>query len=200
MQTASENASASPEKPRSIRRVALYLLSISPVLLLIALLAWGQLRGNPGGLVEHNELGEVSIATRMAPAIDGVDLTTGSSISSGDLRGKIVMVDFWSSWCVACLQEANALASVYEEYGGEPVEFVGMAIWDESSDVLAHIEQFGVGYPNLLDGQGTSAIAYGVSGVPEKFFLDQDGRIIRKIIGPMTPERLRSVLDELLAS
>jgi hypothetical protein len=57
------------------------------------------------------------------------------------------------------------------------VEFVGIAIWDDSRDVLRHMERYNVTYPNILDAVGTSAVQYGVRGVPEKFFLDEDGRI-----------------------
>jgi len=175
---------------------------MSPLLALLALLAWGQLRtgGNPGGLLEYNESGEQNIAARSAPVFRGVDLIDGGLIDNASLRGKIVMVDFWSSWCVACRAEAADLASVYTEYADSPVEFVGIAIWDEVGDILRHIDRYSVAYPNLLDDQGTIAVHYGVRGVPEKFFLDAAGTIVRKLTGPVTPERLRNVLDSLLAS
>ena len=184
------------------RRLGVFLLSMSPFLALLALLAWGQLRsgGNPGGLLEYNESGEHDIAVRAAPAFSGVDLVNGGLIDNAGVRGKIVMVDFWSSWCVACRAEAADLASVYTEYADRPVEFVGIAIWDEVGDIRRHISRYGVTYPNLLDDQGTTAVHYGVRGVPEKFFLDADGTIVRKLTGPVTPERLRDILDSLLAS
>ena len=202
MQSSSpSNAPGAADRPRwTTRRLVLYLISISPVLLLIGLLAWGQIisGGNPGGLVEHNELGEVSIAARAAPAIQGTDLVTSEPVGTVENDGKIVMVDFWSSWCVACRVEAAALAEVYTEYQ-DRVEFVGVAIWDEGRDALDHIERFAVTYPNILDEDGSSAVGYGVSGVPEKFFLSDDGQIVRRIIGPLNADRLRQVLDDMLA-
>ena len=184
------------------RRLALFLLSMSPFMALILLLAWGLVRsdGNPGGLLEHNESGEITVATRAAPAFRGVDLVSGESLDSESLRGKIVMVDFWSSWCTACRIEAADLAEVYLEYTDTPVEFTGLAIWDEAGDALRHIERFNVTYPNLLDARGTSAVEYGVRGVPEKFFLDENGVIVRKVNGPVSKEQLRGIIDGLLGS
>ena len=116
------------------------------------------------------------------------------------LRGRVVMVDFWSSWCVACRVEADDLAQVYREYDSADVEFVGIAVWDRPGDALDHIEDYGVTYLNILDARGTTAVSYGVRGVPEKFFLDADGRIVRKLIGPVSADELRGVLDGLLTA
>ncbi len=186
--------------PSGARRTLLFAVAMSPFLALLALLFWSQIgSGNaPGGLLEHNEPGDVAVAMRPAPAISGDAELTGEAVDLGALRGSVVVVDFWSSWCAACRAEAADLAAVYAEYSGKPVEFVGIAIWDTPGDVARHIERFGVAYPNLIDEVGSTAVAYGVRGVPEKFFLDADGRIARKIIGPMTAERLRAVLDALL--
>jgi thiol-disulfide isomerase/thioredoxin len=183
------------------RRALLFLLSMFPLLALLLVLAWGQLRtgGNPGGLLEYNNSGEQSIAVRPAPLFSGIDLVNGGLINNGMLRGQIVMLDFWSSWCLACRAEAVDLASVYTEYMDRPVEFIGIAIWDDVGDILRHIDRYSIHYPNLLDDQGTTAVHYGVRGVPEKVFLDQNGTIVRKLTGPVTPNRLREVLDSLLA-
>ena len=77
---------------------------------------------------------------------------------------------------------------------------VGLAIWDDAGSVLRHIERYGVPYSNLLDAEGRTAVTFGVTGVPEKFFLDRDGVVLRKVIGAVSKEQLRAILDELLAS
>ncbi len=184
------------------RRLLFFLLTITPVLAIIALLFWGQLRtgGNPGGVLEHEESSESQVAVRDAPDFAGFDLVSGLPVNAEGLRGNVVMVDFWSSWCAACRVEAAALAQVYGEYEGAPVEFVGIAVWDRPIDAVEHIERYDVAYLNILDERGATAVSYGVRGVPEKFFIDAEGRIVRKLIGPVSAEEMRSILDGLLTA
>ena len=175
---------------------------MSPFVALLLVLAWGQLRtgGQPGGLLEYSESGEQEVTTRVAPPFSGIDLATGGLIDNAAMANKIVMIDFWSSWCAACRAEAEDLATVYAEYEDLIVEFVGVAIWDETENILQHMDRYAVTYPNIIDGNGKTAVHFGVRGVPEKFFLDTKGNITRKLTGPVAPERLRNLLDSLLAS
>ena len=173
-----------------------------PVAALVALLAWGSARssGNPGGLIANTDAGEVAVTVRSSPAFSLVPLDDGAAISNETLQGKVVLLDFWSSWCPPCRLEAPVLAQVYRDYAGAPVEFVGVAIWDDRSEVLRHISEYDVTYPNAIDDRGVTAVDFGVRGIPEKFFLDSQGNILLKYIGPMQPEVLRGILDRLLAS
>ncbi len=184
------------------KRLFFFLLAMTPVLAIIALLFWGQLRSddNPGGVLVHEESSESQVPVRQAPWFGGYDLVSRGRVDAEDLRGRIVMVDFWSSWCVACRIEAADLAQVYREYDSADVEFVGIAVWDRPADAEEHIERYDVTYLNILDPRGTTAVSYGVRGVPEKFFLDAEGRIVRKLIGPVSAEDLRSILDGLLTA
>ena len=184
------------------RRLLFFLLSMTPVLAIIALLFWGQLRSddNPGGVLVHEESSESQVLVRLAPWFGGYDRVSGERVDLDDLRGRVVMVDFWSSWCVACRVEAADLAQVYREYDNANVEFVGIAVWDRPGDADEHIERYDVAYLNILDPRGTMAVSYGVRGVPEKFFLDAEGRIVRKLIGPVSAEELRGILDGLLTA
>ena len=184
------------------RRLLFFLLTITPVLAIIALLFWGQLRtgGNPGGVLEHEESSESQVAVRDAPDFTGFDLVSGLPVNAESLRGNVVMVDFWSSWCAACRVEAAALTQVYGDYEGAPVEFVGIAVWDRPADAVEHIERYDVAYLNILDERGATSVSYGVRGVPEKFFIDAEGRIVRKLIGPVSAEEMRSILDGLLTA
>ena len=129
-----------------------------------------------------------------------LELLDGSVIALSDLSGKVVMVDFWSSWCAPCRQEAPVLAQVYREYLDQPVEFVGVDIWDRPSDARDHVERFNLSYPNGIDVNGRIAIDYGVTGIPEKFFIGPDGVLVKKFVGPMKADKLRAILDELLAA
>jgi len=169
-----------------------------PVLLVLALFAWGVARndgvaGRPG---VNDNFGEVEISTD--PMAD-FELTTlsGDVISIADYRGKVVMVDFWSSWCVPCRIEGPILAESYLTWRDRGVEFIGIAIWDSEGPVLDFIELNGIEYVNAIDPSGLTAVDFGVTGIPEKFFIDPEGRIVRKVIGPNTRETLDRILTEL---
>lgn len=192
-------ASGAPASGR--RRLFFFLVSMTPVIAILALLLWSQFRGNenPGGVLVHEESSESQVAVRMAPYFGGYDLVSGQQVHLDDLRGRVVMVDFWSSWCAACRIEAPALAEVYREYQGDAVEFVGIAVWDRPAEALDHIEDYDAAYLNILDPRGAMAVSYGVRGVPEKFFIDAEGRIVRKVTGPVTADALRNILDGLIA-
>ena len=201
-ETPQTEASASGAPPSGRRRLIFFLLSMTPVLAIVALLFWAQFRTdeNPGGVLVHEESSESQVLVRTAPWFGGYDLVSGVRVDAEGLRGQVVMVDFWSSWCAACRIEAADLAQVYREYEGAPVEFVGIAVWDRPGDARDHIEDYGVTYLNILDPNGAMAVSYGVRGIPEKFFIDAEGRIVRKLIGPVTAEEMRTILDGLLTA
>ncbi|MCZ6614711.1 MAG: TlpA disulfide reductase family protein [Chloroflexi bacterium] len=176
-----------------------FAITAVPVAALIALMAWAltQSGGNPGGIGVNDEFGEVSITTGPAPPLS-LPLVNGGSIDLAELRGKVVMIDFWSSWCPPCIEEAPVLAEVYREYAGQELEFLGVAIWDEADDIDRYIRQFDLSYPNGLDARGAVAINYGVRGIPEKYFIDREGQLVRKFSGPVSAEELRAIIDAML--
>ena len=170
-----------------------------PLLALIALLAWASFGsgGNPGGLVVNSNL--VAVEVDGAARDFRLDLIGGGTLQLSDLQGKVVMVDFWASWCPPCRVEAPVLAKVYQEFQGQPVEFVGVALWDNAGDAEVFLRQEGHTYPNGFDASGVIAIDYGVRGIPEKYFIDRDGTLAKKLSGPLTEAVLRDTINELLA-
>ena len=172
-----------------------------PMLALIALLAWATVRsqGNPGGLGVNDEFGQVDVKEQAARNFS-LELVDGETLELYDLRGKVVLLDFWASWCGPCQQEAPILVEVYGEFQRSDVEFVGIDIWDGSQDALNHLERYGVPYPNGIDSEGIIAIDYGVKGIPEKIFIDQQGVVVRKFVGPINADLLRAELASLLAA
>ena len=174
--------------------------SALPVVALLALLGWASVKsgGNPGSLGVNQEFGQVDVAAGSAVEFS-LTLYDGRVVTLSDLRGRVVMVDFWASWCTPCRQEAPILAEVYREYADQPVEFVGVNIWDRADDAANYLEAFGVPYPNGEDQSGTVAIDYGVRGIPEKFFIDREGVLRQKFVGPMHAEALRDAINALLA-
>ena len=169
-----------------------------PVLLVLSLFVWGVAKndgvaGRPG---VNDNFGEVSIST---DPMSDFELTTlsGEVVSIADYRGKVVMVDFWSSWCVPCRVEGPILSETYLKWRDRGVEFVGIAIWDSEGPVLDFIELHGIEYVNAIDASGLTAVDFGVTGIPEKFFINTEGEIVRKVIGPNTRETLDSILTDL---
>ncbi|PZC50471.1 MAG: cytochrome c biogenesis protein CcmG, thiol:disulfide interchange protein DsbE [Chloroflexi bacterium] len=177
------------------------IVALAATISLIALMVWAlaQTGGNPGGLGINNQSGEIDIEAGMAPLIALPEID-GRFIDISEFKGQIVMVDFWSSWCPPCVAEASDLTSTYELYKSKDVAFVGIAIWDEESKIRRHMNTFAVNYPNAIDFQGKVAIAYGVRGIPEKFFLDRKGNIVKKYVGPISSETLSDILDGLIST
>ena len=167
---------------------------------LFALLAWAavQQRGQPAGAGINAQFGEVRVDETGAADFT-LHSADGSALRLSDLAGVVVMVDFWASWCAPCRQETAMLNRIYAEYSDRPVEFVGVNIWDTPDAAETFLVEFGVAYPTGPDANGEITLNYGVRGIPEKFFIDADGIVRRKYIGPMPEDVLRQTLDSLLA-
>jgi cytochrome c biogenesis protein CcmG/thiol:disulfide interchange protein DsbE len=123
----------------------------------------------------------------------------GSPLSLESLRGKVVMLNFWASWCrPACYEEAPALERTWREYKDKGVVVVGIDIQDRDEAARTFLAEFGHSFPNAPDPAGRIAVDYGVYGVPETFFIDRKGRVRFKQVGALTDELARQRLDTLL--
>ena len=128
------------------------------------------------------------------PTVDGTQM-----VSLESLKGRPAVINFWATWCVPCYQEHPALNSAAQAMQGE-VQFLGMVYEDEPARVQAFLQERGNAYPSLLDEGGRTAIAYGVYGVPETYFVDAAGRIVEKFVGPLDPESIARLVAKAKAA
>jgi cytochrome c biogenesis protein CcmG/thiol:disulfide interchange protein DsbE len=125
-----------------------------------------------------------ALSARRAPAIH-----------LASLKGKPVMLNFWASWCDPCKQEAPLLEATWQRVRSQSIVFLGIDFEDRQSDGLSFLHAHGITYPNVIDASGSIAINYGVTGVPETFFIDRHGVIVSKVIGELTAQTLQSNLQ-----
>jgi cytochrome c biogenesis protein CcmG/thiol:disulfide interchange protein DsbE len=127
-------------------------------------------------------------------------LTTfdGETITLSDLRGQVVVVNFWASWCGPCRDEAPALQAVWEKYRDRGVLVVGVAYVDNERNSRDFIEEFGLTYPNGADVETRISDRYHIRGVPETFIIDQQGEVAEFIFAAVNEDDLSATLDALL--
>jgi cytochrome c biogenesis protein CcmG/thiol:disulfide interchange protein DsbE len=130
---------------------------------------------------------------RTAPVFTLRDVLTNEAVALASFRGKPVVINFWATWCVPCLQEHATLVSAARALGSH-AQFIGVVYQDSQEQVVEFLDQRGSAYPSVLDEDARAAIAYGVYGVPETFFVDRMGTIAAKHMGVLTPDALASNL------
>jgi len=134
---------------------------------------------------------------RPAPAFALKEVGTGQTLDLQALRGTPTIINFWATWCMPCYQEHPVLIDNARLFGSK-VQFVGVVFNDDEASIMKFLRERGSAFPTLLDQQGKTAIAYGVGGVPETFFLDRHGIIVAKFSGPMTTDVLQANLEKAI--
>lgn len=127
------------------------------------------------------------------------ELDGTGALSLDDAKGKVTIINFFASWCIPCKQENPALVRVYERYRGSDVVFIGVLYQDSRDNGLKYVKDNGVTWPTASDDDGRVAFAYGVFGIPETFFIDADGIIQGRHIGPIDEATLVTAIDCLRA-
>ena len=136
-----------------------------------------------------------------AGIFSGVAINTGQQISLADYRGKVVLVDFWASWCPPCLESLPAYDRMRQEIGTEDFEIIAINVDEYTEDGLEFLAKYPVNYPVLADPEGDIGIPWGVRSLPRAFLLDREGRIVarHKRFKPGDEIRLKQDITELLA-
>lgn len=146
-------------------------------------------------LVQQNQVQP----TRGAAPDFAITTFDDQSFKLSDMRGKVVVLNFWASWCGPCVSEAADLQAAWEHYEGrDDVVFVGVAYADNGPRSLEFIERHGITYLNGPDRGTVISHDYNIQGVPETFIIDQNGDISRFIYSTVTETQLIAYVDELL--
>ncbi|MBI4688223.1 MAG: TlpA family protein disulfide reductase [Nitrospirae bacterium] len=134
-------------------------------------------------LPKDRTLKEIAAKDAPAPQFELKDLN-GNTWRLSDLKGKVVLLNFWASWCPSCKTETPSKESLYKNMAGKPFQMLGVLFRDDVNDAIAYREKNSLTIPALRDPEHDVARAYGITGIPETFIIDKDGIVRAKIIGP----------------
>jgi cytochrome c biogenesis protein CcmG/thiol:disulfide interchange protein DsbE len=155
----------------------------------LALMGWG---------LRNAQQGPVQVGQKVPP----FQLTSfdGETIKTEELQGKVIVVNFWASWCKPCEQEAAELEEAWQFYkdSGEVV-FLGVDYVDTETEARGYLEKFDISYPNGPDLRTAISQIFKISGVPETYIIDRNGKLAARKIGPfISVSEITSMIDSAL--
>ena len=161
-------------------RLAGQVAAVAIVAALLGLLAW-KLTQDESAVTSQLDKG----GSPTAPAFTLERLDGKGDLGLESLRGKAVVLNFWASWCGPCKDETPLLQQGWKRWRGKDVVFVGVDVKDFRGDAKDFLARYGVTYSNVYDGKGSTVGRYGVTGFPETYFVDADGKVRYRIAGPV---------------
>ena len=176
--------------------IAIAVMGIGALVALIMVIAL-VMRGSTG----PDSLGVISIGqqgnVKLRPAPD-FHLTSfdGQRLRLSDFRGRVVILNFWASWCPPCRIEAPALQRAADRLGERGVTVLGIDVWDDPSSATQFLNEVGVTYLNAEDTTREIPVEYGVTGLPETFVINTRGVLVARWIGPITDKELDKLVSE----
>jgi len=163
------------------------------LLTLLALLGWALIRTN----ATRPEAGQPAPDFDIE-FFDGYTWQDMPAANLSDMRGNVVVLNFWAAWCVECRLEAELIENAWRQYQNDDVIFLGVAYADVEPNSIAYMKEFGISYPNGPDLGTDISDSYEITGVPETFFIGKDGVIGHVQIGPLNETMLNGVIQRLL--
>lgn len=154
---------------------------------------------NPGYIAADGAIVEIPIADRGKPVDFGGVTESGAKLDSADLKGQVTVVNFWYAGCAPCRVEAKDLQTVWEDFDGKGVAFVGVNTRDQADTAKAFSKQFGITYPSLIDVNTAEAkLAFAqaapIAATPVTLVLDKQGRVAARIVGVIKGTSILSTL------
>lgn len=167
-------------------------------LVVVPLVAFTVLLGS--GLGKDPRALPSQLVGKPAPDFALEQIRGGGTVRLTGLRGQVVVVNFWASWCAECVTEHPALLAAWQRYRERGVVFVGVVFEDTATAATDFMTRMGGDWPIVLDGDSATALDYGVFGVPETFVIAPDGTIADKQVGAVTYGWLIDRIDVALRS
>jgi cytochrome c biogenesis protein CcmG/thiol:disulfide interchange protein DsbE len=169
-------------------------VAVGLVVLLFVLLVWSLAADEGDPLATGSD----------APDFTLERLDEEGELTLSSLRGKAVILNFWASWCIPCKEEAPVLERLWRERRDRGLVVVGLDAKDFRRDARDFARRFDLTFPLVYDGPGDTVSPYGVTGFPETFVIDREGKIVDVLVGAVSGEderaRLRRAVDEALES
>ncbi len=185
------------------RAVVLAAAVITGALLTAILLAGWATSGNRSVTEVEGNPNAVLYAAGHRPLAPGFTATTltGSRLSLSSYRGRVVVLNFWGSWCVPCREEAPALAVAAQQYRSAGVAFLGVDVRDTTASAEAFARTFGITYPSVSDAGSQITLDFTsvvpIAGTPTTLVIDRTGRIAGAVFGAATYQELTAILDQV---
>ena len=137
-----------------------------------------------------------------APSIEVTALSTGAPITLESLRGEVVLLNFWATWCKPCEDEMPAMERLYRQLRAEGFELLAVSVDDDTALVEQFRERLDISFPIAMDSGQKAARLYQTTGFPESILIDRKGRVVERYIGPrdwdlgVYADRIRRLLGQ----
>jgi cytochrome c biogenesis protein CcmG/thiol:disulfide interchange protein DsbE len=164
-------------------------LAVGLVALLLALLIWKVAQGS----------GNEAKVGKTAPNFSLRRIDRPGNLQLASLRGKVVVLNFWASWCYPCNQEAPALEAATKRWGNRVV-VLGVDVNDPVSDARGFARKYRLSYPLVHDNHNVTSPKYGLTGLPETFFLDRTGKLVVHVAGQVGASDIQAGVERALKS
>jgi cytochrome c biogenesis protein CcmG, thiol:disulfide interchange protein DsbE len=164
-------------------------LAVGLVALLLALLIWKVAKGS----------GNEAKIGKAAPDFSLTRLDRPGTLQLASLRGKVVVLNFWASWCHPCNLEAPALEAATRKWG-DRVVVLGVDVNDPAGDARKFARHYKLSYPLVHDNRNVTSPKYGLTGLPETFFIDRNGRLVVHVAGQVEASDIQDGVDRALRS
>jgi thiol-disulfide isomerase/thioredoxin len=163
----------------------------------------GGAQGIPPQVSEAFTKAGIPVLREPVPLVDfALPLLDGRTCNTKDLRGKVLFLNFWATWCGPCRAEMPSMETLYQRFKSQGLEFLAVNLQESPRTVGAFMDKLGLSFPAALDQQGSTGAAYGVMAIPTTYIVDREGRIIARVRGSLNWDnpKLFSAFDTLLRS